>query len=467
MAETAGRADYRLILNRELGPRFAVVVSLCLVLLAALSALVLLQGVDKQLGDVLHTYEVRNEARELTIALAEAESSQRGYLLTGDRNYLEPYNHAVGGIDARVDTLLALTEGDSSQNQKIRGIVGEVQQKSAEMARTIELVSNDRADDAQWLTETGMGSRLMDGLRQTLEQFVAEENQNLLDRNRQIDQSRRWLVGAVLVALAGAAMLAFSLFHRTQQQVSALSQTKNVLLTQNEMLEAHVRERTLALEESRAHAQKERERVEALLRETNHRVGNSLSTVSSLLGLQLMRSRSNEVQEALEAARSRVHAIASSHRRLRLGEDLETARADDFLGAVLEDLEPAARMAGDIHMVGEFEPIVINARDATTIGIVVGELVTNAIKHAFVGRLTGTITVRLVRDENEVPVLSVADNGIGMPPDGEPGEGGLGSVIVRQLAHQFGGEPRYERNIDGGLSVSLQLSGLNGPPLSS
>src|SRR5690606_7440274 len=81
-----------------------------------------------------------------------------------------------------------------------------------------------------------------------------------------------------------------------------------------------------------------RQRVEALLQDTNHRVGNSLATVSSLLALQVMRSRSDEVRDALEAARLRVHAIASAHRRLRLGDDLESASASEFLTAVIEDI---------------------------------------------------------------------------------------------------------------------------------
>ena len=83
-----------------------------------------------------------------------------------------------------------------------------------------------------------------------------------------------------------------------------------------------MRERTLEAEEARRHAERERERVEALLQDTNHRIGNSLATVSSLLGLQLTRTKSDEVRKALEAAQSRVQAIASGHRRLRLGPDL-------------------------------------------------------------------------------------------------------------------------------------------------
>lgn len=446
--------------RRRLGRRLAVFAPLALVMLAVGAALVLVQGIDRQINDVLHTYEVRNQARELTISLSEAESSERGYLLTGDRSYLEPYRRATASIDTRLLSLIAVTRDDIGQAARVRGIASEIAVRTAEMAQTIALVEADRGAEARTLIRTGMGERLMDNLRTTLEQFIGEENEKLLDRNRQINQSRRWLVGAIIVALAGAVVLAYALFARTQRQVSALARSKDLLLTENEVLEAHVADRTQALEEAREHAERERQRVEALLQDANHRIGNSLATVSSLLGLQLLRSTSGEVRAALEAARSRVHSVASAHRRLRLGDDLETASADEFLEAVLEDIAATAGDARNVKLVGQFEPIVVGARDATTVGILVGELVTNAVKHAFPAGRAGTITVTLKRDAAGVPTLSVVDDGVGM--DGEPGEGGLGSVIVRQLANQFGGEPHYERRAGGGLSVSLSLPGIEG-----
>ena len=108
--------------RRRLGPRLVVLASLALVLLAAAAALVLVQGIDRQISDVVHTYEVRNQARELTIALSEAESSQRGYLLTGDESYLEPYRRAAASIDTRLLSLTALTGDDTEQAQRVRSI---------------------------------------------------------------------------------------------------------------------------------------------------------------------------------------------------------------------------------------------------------------------------------------------------------------------------------------------------------
>ena len=115
-----------------------------------------------------------------------------------------------------------------------------------------------------------------------------------------------------------------------------------------------------------------------------------------------------------------------------------------------------------IAISGQIDPIVISARDATTLGILLSELVTNAIKHAFSGRSGGNIDVQLKRVD-DVPLLSVRDNGVGLPAGAaEGGDGGLGSVIIKQLANQFGGKPRYDSLPEGGLLVLIDLPGLDG-----
>jgi len=456
----ATEADSFVLSPRRAGQRFAVLVSLALVLVAVVAALFLVQGVDRQLQDVIHTYDTRLQAREVSIGLAEAESGQRGYVLTQNEEYLTTYRDAVRAIDQHLAGLSQLVADEADKAAQVTSISEEIRAKTTEMDRSIALVASNRQAQARSLAETGMGMRLMDDVRGSLATFIANEDAQLLARNEAIERSRRWLVGAVLSALAGAAILAFSLFNRSQQQVTALSRSQSELKNQNESLEARVSERTQALAEATAHAERERERVEALLQDTNHRIGNSLATVSSLLGLQLMRSDSAEVRDALEAARSRVHAVASAHRRLRLGGDLETTQADEFLTAVLEDLEAGATDIGDVTLVGEVEPIIIGARDATTLGIVVGELVTNAMKHAFSDGRSGKIIVRLQRNGDGVATLAVIDDGKGMPEDKDMGEGGLGSVIIRQLAQQFGGAPHYERRPEGGLAVTVALPDL-------
>lgn len=452
------------VLGRRTARRIAVWISLVLVCLAAVVSLLLMQGMDRQLRDITATYSVRDTARELGNAMSQAEASQRGYLLTRDAQFLEPYHAASMTIDSLVVSLLEKTAGDPTQSARVRSITGDIAGKMAEMARTVELVATSRQEEAQSLIETGMGARLMSEVRKTLDTFIAEENEKLSQRNAGIDRSRIWLVGTIIAALAAAVCLAYALMARTQKQVSAMAQRHRGLISQNEALEAQVAERTQAIEEARAHAERERQRVEALLQDTNHRIGNSLATVSSLLALQLMRTRSEEVRIALEAARLRVHAIASAHRRLRLGDDLESASADEFLSAVLEDIAKTQTEAGRIVIEGEIERIEVSSRDATTLGILVGEFVTNALKHGYPDGRRGRVEVALYCDASGVPTLRVSDDGVGLPED--PRDEGLGSVIIRQLSNQFGGVPQYANRPEGGLTVIVTLPELLRPQTS-
>lgn len=279
-----------------------------------------------------------------------------------------------------------------------------------------------------------------------LDKVIAEEEREMDRRNAEMSQTRLGLILALIAALVAAALLVLALLVRTQRQ--------------NDVLEAEIAARTSEIEAARAHAERERQRVETLLQDTNHRVGNSLATVSSLLALQVMRSRSDQVRDALEAARLRIHAIASAHRRLRLGDDMETASAQEFLSAVVEDIAASQPDPDRVVLNSDIDPIDVSARDATTLGILVGELVTNALKHGFPDDRRGMIDIRLSRDENGVPVLVVRDDGVGLSSDETEPDGGLGSLIIRQLAGQFDGEPQYERADAGGVQISIALPGL-------
>ncbi len=454
-AATAG--NHRVLALRHLAPTIAIGAAVTLVILAVIAALVLVRGIDGQIDDMTRTYDVRNSARDLSAALAQAESSQRGYVLTGEPSYLESYRADSVTVDVRLMTLTAMTESNQRQRQRVAAIAAEIANKVAEMDRSVELVVQGRIEVARAFAGTGMGARLMDEVSARLERFIREENQQLLERNAEVAASRQGLAVAVVAALAGALVLGYVFFLRAREELRALATRQDLLRSQNEELEARVVERTRDLEEARAHAERERGRVEALLQEASHRIGNSLATVSSLLALQLLRTRSAEVREALEAARSRVHAIASAHRRLRLGADLETAVASEFLGSVIEDIESTAGASAGVSIETSIDPIVIGARDATTLGILAGELVVNALKHAFPGGRSGTIWVRFALDAAGVATLVVADDGIGFTPAEADQDGGLGSVIVRQLAQQFGGRPEFRRSPGGGLEVSVGL----------
>ncbi|WP_160297839.1 sensor histidine kinase [Devosia chinhatensis] len=439
--------------------RVAIWVSLALVCLAALGSLLQMRFIEQQIADITQSHALRTSARELSHAVSQAEANQRGFLLTGNAQFLELYNTARLTVNQRVEGLSMLSQNEPEQGAPMRIIVEDIGAKMSEMARAVTAAEEANAGPGPWQAETILAAPMMGEVSQTLERFIAEEDAKLVARNAAIDGGRKALVAALIFALGASVTLAWALMSRSQRQISVLAKNQMGLRTQNEALEVQVADRIRDLEEARANAEREQLRVEALLQDTNHRVGNSLTTVSSLLALQAMRSPSQDVQDALEAARLRIHAIASAHRRLRLTDDLETASAQDFLGNVIEDLATTQPDNKRLTLHSEIEPINVSARDATTLGILVGELVTNAIKHGFPDRRAGTISVRLFRAENGIPHLRVRDDGVGLGQD-PSGEGGLGSVIVRQLASQFGGEPHYDTSLSGGVEVNISLPGL-------
>ncbi|WP_055045509.1 sensor histidine kinase [Devosia sp. A16] len=458
-AQSAQRARPR----RGAVRRVAILVSLTLVLVAVAASLYLVRTVDSQLADVTRTYEIRRQARELMLAVVDAETGQRGYLITRDNAYLEPYNRAVGSLSQAYQNLLAGLGDNPEQRARIEALVPDLDAKRAEMARTIELMSSGQTADALALLRSDTGQLLMERIRSGLRQFIGEEDAKLIDRNNRMQFYRQLTIGTILAALAAAAILAYALLSRSQRKVAALSEQESRLRSQNEELEAHVRARTAEAEEARGHAERERARLETLLQDTNHRIGNSLATVSSLLGLQLARTGSDEVRSALEAAQLRVQAIASAHRRLRLGADLETTDAAEFLADVIDDLAATVPPSKSVRFEKYLEAMVIPARDATTLGIVVSELVTNALKHAFVEGEGGTVAIRFERPDGEATSLTVEDDGRGMAS--KEGQEGLGALIVKQLARQFGGsEPEYRERQGGGTAITVRLPLLDVPP---
>ena len=122
---------------------------------------------------------------------------------------------------------------------------------------------------------------------------------------------------------------------------------------------------------------------EVLLREVNHRVGNSLQIIASLLHLQANSSTQEDVKAALTNAMGRVAAVAQVHRRLYTSHDLKSVLLNQYLDALLEDLRRSAEGNRMSRLTLKAEPIEIDPDRAVAIGIIVNELVMNAVKYAY------------------------------------------------------------------------------------
>jgi two-component sensor histidine kinase len=174
---------------------------------------------------------------------------------------------------------------------------------------------------------------------------------------------------------------------------------------------------------------------EVLLREVNHRVGNSLQIIASLLHLQANSSTQEDVKAALTNAMGRVAAVAQVHRRLYTSHDLNSVLLNQYLDALLEDLRRSAESNKMSRLTLKAEPIEIDPDRAVAIGIIVNELVMNAVKYAYPDG-AGPIHVELATQNDDI-VLSIADNGVGLNGTSDPRSTGMGQRIVSAMASKL------------------------------
>jgi two-component sensor histidine kinase len=174
---------------------------------------------------------------------------------------------------------------------------------------------------------------------------------------------------------------------------------------------------------------------ELLLREVNHRVGNSLQIIASLLHLQANSATQDDVKAALTNAMGRVAAVAQVHRRLYTSHDLKSVLLNQYLDALLEDLRRSAEGNKMSRLTLKADPIEIDPDRAVAIGIIVNELVMNAVKYAYPD-CAGPIHVEL-GEKGEDLVLSISDDGVGLNGKSDPRSTGMGQRIVTAMASKL------------------------------
>lgn len=187
-----------------------------------------------------------------------------------------------------------------------------------------------------------------------------------------------------------------------------------------------------------------RERSSTLFRELQHRVANNLQFVAALLRLRKKALRADSLgAQALEAAQTRLELMSRVHRRLHDPTSVDQP-VEQYLTALCTDLIDGSDTP-DIRLSVGAHDIVLDLEALMSVSLIVAELVTNSLKHAFQGRSAGSIKVDFERDKG-VYILTVADDGQGLPDDFEQlKSGSLGQGILHSLARQLHGRIFFER----------------------
>ena len=225
-----------------------------------------------------------------------------------------------------------------------------------------------------------------------------------------------------------------------------------------------------AKEAAEAEVREARDRFEALaaerallMREVNHRVGNSLQIIAALLHLQASASHNEDVKSALAGANRRVMAVAQVHRRLYTSDDVQSVALDQYLKSLVEDLRSSAEEGEANRIELEAEPAEVDPDKAVAVGVVVTELVLNAMKYAYPDG-KGPIRVTLQTEASGRILLAVEDDGVGREatPVAPGTQKGLGRMIVKAMATKLEAEWGQDESHKG-MRVTFGFAGHSKP----
>ena len=235
-------------------------------------------------------------------------------------------------------------------------------------------------------------------------------------------------------------------FFASQLDVTDRKDSEERIKADKDRFERAVKERTAELEEALA-------TQTTLVHEIDHRVKNNLQMVASLIVMQSRTIPDPSIRESLLAMLARVEALSTVHRRLYQTSDVTSFDVGDFVRDLVTDLISAFG-SDRIRTMLDLEPVSVPSDKAAPIALMVNELVTNALKHAFNGRADGTIDVRVGKPNGRLRI-EVTDNGHGM--DGPPANGSFGLKLVNSLARQLQAEVTWA-DAQPGTRVCIEIA---------
>jgi signal transduction histidine kinase len=472
---------------------FGYLVAGALVLLGIVFAsLWLTQQVRNHAEETARAREIRTLDSVVMADLLDAETGQRGYLLTQAPRYLQPYEAARLRLVANVTRLRQLMTNDADALSKVDRLVAATNNKLAELAESIRLQNGGQRTEALALVNTDRGKILMDQAREILTELIDTAEQRVTYRLGELDRAVNLLtwsigIGSLLIVIftAGAAytiMLHTRDLIAAQQEVTAL----------NVGLEGRVKERTAALTLANDEIQRFAYIVSHDLRSPlvnimgfTSELETSVKTLREFVTTDHPEERLSE--EALVAA---VEDVPEALRFIRAS----TGKMDGLINAILKlsregrrDLNPevvdlvrlftqvGATVKHQLDEAGaelsapETAPTIFT--DRLAIEQVIGNLLDNAVKYLVPGR-PGRIVVTAEQSGRRIHIV-VTDNGRGIAPQDHerifelfrragtqdrPGEG-IGLAHVRALVRRLGGEITVRSELGRGSAFQLDLPG--------
>ena len=368
------------------------------------------QDAVEQLAQGLTT---RSEVNKLLQSMLDAETGQRGYLLTGNETYLEPYDKAVATVQKNLDSLRMQFMASPGDMQEFALLSRQISRKLAEMELSLRLRRQGNEDAWKFILNTDVGKEHMEAIRQHAQELIARSDKRLQQGREQIEQSLMLSrIGIATVTAIG--LLAFYMYLRQTQAVQTVNlREQEVLERERDRLEGLVRDRTATLAELANHLQQVREEERGhLARELHDELGALLTAAK--LDVARLKSKIDatapDVSERLKHLTETLNSGIALKRRII--EDLRPSSLSNLgLTAALEILTREYAERAGIDVETSLEPVQLPDAAQLTVYRMVQEALTNIGKYAKASK----VLVSVHGYPTHVAV-QVRDDGVGFDP---------------------------------------------------
>ncbi len=411
---------------------------------------------------VVQTQSVTHAIERVRTDLLDAETGQRGFLITGDAAYLLPYRQAQQRIAGDLDGLQALVGDNAVQASQLGTIRRLVQEEFQQIEATLEARRTGGYEAAQEIVMTHAGKLTMDTLRAALDGMVSEESRVRTDRIGGLASHQRAIrlgffaeasLNLLLVTLGALFLWGDLRRHRRERQA---------LQARGATLEAQVRERTAQLTElSRFQENVREDEKKRVARELHDELGGTLTAAK--IDLQLISDRlKNDAAIAPRLARISAALDDAIAVKRRIIEDLRPTLLDNLgiCAALRWQCDEFAKRTGcACHATcpdGDEQP---TPEQSVALYRIVQEALTNIAKYAHAKK----VEVDLVRDDM-LWRLQVRDDGVGMDPAKQHHPTSHGLISIRERVHGLGGEVLVDGRPGSGTAIVVTLPVLEPQP---
>lgn len=416
------------------------VISLLLAVLAAATLVAINEAGFRQstgaVADIEQAQQTRSAINKLVRQVLDAETGQRGYLLTGDARYLAPYNRALADISQTLDTLRQLFAHSPQDLKDFDVMSRHISRKLTEVDMSIRMRKEGNDDGWKFVLTTDVGQEQMEAIRELSTKLSASSIEKMAQAQAQVKKALQLSrIGIATTALVG--LLAFYMYLlQTKALVASGLREQESLERERDLLEKQVRERTASLAELATHLQNVREEERGHLARELHDELGSLLTAAKLDVARIKSRLGPSLPEATERLEHLTHTLNSGIAlKRRIVEDLRPSSLSHLgLVASLEILAREFEERSGLSIATDLEPVELGGSAQLTVYRLVQESLTNMAKYA------GATQAQIgLHDFDSYITVTVQDNGKGFKPE-QVGPGSHGLAGMRHRVEAAGGK---------------------------